>query len=72
MTDTKLLEQAIKASGRSKTFLAEKIGLSLGGFRNCAVNKAEFKASQIQKLCELLDITDPAQKEAIFFAHAGD
>ena len=72
MTDTKLLEQAIKASGRTKTFLAEKIGLSLAGFRNCTVNKAEFKASQIQALCVLLDISDPAQKEAIFFARVGD
>ena len=72
MTDTKLLEQAIKASGRTKTYLAEKIGLSLAGFRNCAVNKAEFKASQIQALCVLLDIKDPAQKEAIFFAQLGD
>lgn len=71
MTDTKLLEQRIAASGKKKMYLAEKVGLSYAGFRNCVTNKAEFRASQIDILCEELGITSLREKEAIFFAKLG-
>lgn len=71
MTNTELLEKAIKSSGLKKIFLAEKIGLSAAGFCNCLNNRAEFKASQINTLCDLLGIVDLAEKEAIFFADFG-
>ena len=67
MTNKELLEKAIKDSGLKKVFLAEKIGLSSAGFCNCLNNRAEFKASQINTLCDLLGIVDLADKEAIFF-----
>lgn len=68
MTDTKLLEKKIQGSGKKKGYLAGKVGLSLGGFYNCCNNKAEFKASQIDILCEELSITDLHERHAIFFA----
>lgn len=68
MTNTELLEAKIAQSGLKKTFLAEKIGLSLAGFRNCCINKAEFKTGQIQILCDELKIASLREKEAIFFA----
>lgn len=71
MTNTELLEQKIAESGLKKIYLAEKIGLSLAGFRNCCINKAEFKASQIQTLCDELRIVDLKEKQAIFFAPNG-
>lgn len=71
MTNTELLEKAIKESGLKKGFLAEKIGLSAAGFCNCLNNRAEFRASQINALCDLLGIVDLAEKEAIFFADFG-
>lgn len=71
MTNTALLEQAIKKKGLKKKYLAERVGLTPAGFRNCVKNKAEFKASQIAILCEELDIVEPEQKEAIFFAGCG-
>ena len=70
MTNTELLEAKIAQSGLKKTFLAEKVGLSLAGFRNCCINKAEFKTSQILILCDELKITNLREKEAIFFAQA--
>lgn len=70
MTDKKLLEEAIKKSGYKKGFIAEKIGLTRAGFRNCINNEAEFKASQIQTLCDMLGL-DNEQKNAIFFANDG-
>ncbi len=71
MTDTKLLEEKIAASGKKKIYLAEKVGLSLNGFRNCCTNKAEFKASQIQILCDELGITSLKERQSIFFAPYG-
>lgn len=71
MTNKELLEQAIRDSGLKKVFLAEKIGLTPAGFYNCLNNRAEFKASQINTLCDLLGITDLSTKEAIFFASGG-
>ena len=68
MTNTELLEDKITKSGLKKTYLADKVGLSLAGFRNCCINKAEFKASQIQILCDELKITSLMEKQSIFFA----
>lgn len=70
MTDTKKLQLAIKDSGYKKCFIAKKIGLTPAGLSNCINNRAEFKASQINALCELLDIK-PDQRESIFFARNG-
>lgn len=71
MNNTQLLEQKIAESGKKKNFLAEKVGLSYAGFRNCVINKAEFKASQIDILCAELGITSLKEKQAIFFAVSG-
>lgn len=68
MTHTELLEQRISESGKKKGFLAEKVGLSRAGFRNCMTNRAEFTASQIDILCEELNITSLKDRFAIFFA----
>lgn len=71
MTNTVLLEEKIRESGKKCKYLAEKIGLSYAGFRNCVTNKAEFKAKQIDSLCSELNITTLKEKEAIFFAKVG-
>ena len=71
MTDTEKLEIKIKDSGLKKIYLAEKIGLSLAGFKNCCTNKAEFKASQIEILCDELKIQSLEEKQAIFFKRVG-
>lgn len=71
MTNTKLLEDAIQDSGLKKAYLAKKIGLTPAGFRNCVANRAEFKASQINILCDVLGIDDLERKEAIFFNEFG-
>lgn len=71
MTDTVLLEAAIKESGKKKGYLAEKCGLSYAGFRNCVTNRAEFKQSHIDILCEELNISSATRRMAIFFAKRG-
>ena len=71
MTNTELLEMKIKESGKKKSYLAQKVGLTRAGFRNCCINKSEFRTSQVQILCEELGITSLKEKQAIFFANVG-
>lgn len=71
MTDTDKLEKLIQNSGKKKTYLAKKCNLSDQGFRNCCTNKAEFKASQIEILCDELGISDLQEKNDIFFVTHG-
>ena len=71
MTNTRLLEEVIRKSGIKKGHLAEKIGVSRATFSALLRNEAEFKASQIRVICEVLGINDPAEMEAIFFAPSG-
>lgn len=68
MTNLKLLEEKIKASGLKKAYIADKIGVSASTFSALMNNRAEFKASQISAICKILDIQDNAEIRAIFFA----
>ena len=68
MTNTSLLEQYIEKSGYKKAFIAEQLGLTAYGFMLKVNNKSEFKASEMQILCQLLKIS-AKDKEAIFFAN---
>ena len=71
MTNTELLEDKIKKSGKKISHLAEKCSLSYAGFRNCVTNKAEFKVSHVEILCRELEITSLKERQAIFFAAVG-
>lgn len=67
MTNTAMLEDYIKKSGYKKAFLADAIGNSRQGFALKCNNKSEFRASEIDTLCKLLNIT-VKDRMAIFFA----
>lgn len=67
MTNIELLEKKIQQSGLKKGYIAEKLGVSRATFCALLSNKAEFKASQIRVLCDLLDIQDDTMVRAIFF-----
>ena len=68
MTNLELLEEKIKQSGKKKSYLAKKVGLTPAGFRNCCLNKSEFRTGQVQILCEELNIDSLEERQAIFFA----
>jgi methylaspartate ammonia-lyase len=68
MTNVALLDEKIKASGKKKSHLAAKLGLSRAGFRNLCLGKSEFRTGQVQILCEELNIEDADEKLTIFFA----
>ena len=67
MTNTPLLEEYIKKSGYKKSHIVSVLGLSRYGFTLKCNNKAEFKASEIDTLCKLLNIS-VNDRMAIFFA----
>lgn len=72
MTNSELLKQKIAGSGLKLSFIAEKIGISLNGLKNKVEGRNEFKQNEIIKFCELLNIRDLDEKEAIFFAEKVD
>ena len=67
MTNKDLLERYIESSGYKKSFIAKKLGITSYGFLLKVNNKSEFKATEIEILCTLLNI-DVADRMAIFFA----
>lgn len=58
MTDTYELEKVIRKNGLTKRQCASELGLSEQSFLLKLNNKNEFKASEINKLCEILHLPD--------------
>ena len=67
MVNTQMLEGVIKASGLRKTYLADKLGISIQSLRLKCDNKSEFKTNEVATLCSELGITRLTDKEKIFF-----
>lgn len=67
MVDTQMLESIISDSGKKRTYLAEKIGISVQSLKLKINNKSDFKLSEVSDLCQELGITKLADKEKIFF-----
>lgn len=68
MTNSELLKLKIKESGLKLGFIVEKLNTSYAWFNKKLENKKDFNAAEIQMLCEILGITDLAEKDRIFFA----
>lgn len=67
MTDEILLRKKIKEKGFKINFIANELGLSSYGFLLKIQNKSEFKTSEVNRLCEILEINSLEEKEDIFF-----
>ena len=68
MTNTALLEKAIRKSGLTKSTIAKEIGLTEKTLERRISGKSGFKASEINTLCNLLNLETPAEATEIFFA----
>lgn len=68
MTNTDLLKLKIKESGLKIGFIVEKLGTSYAWFNKKLENQKDFNAFEIQTLCDILEISDLAEKDRIFFA----
>lgn len=68
MTNSELLEKAIRESGVKRIALLKATGIkAYSTLRDKIWNRTEFTASEIQVLCEILRLTTE-QREEIFFA----
>ena len=72
MTNTEKLNQRIDASGYKRSYIAKTMGVTTRALSMKIRNITEFKASEINALCQLLGIVDPVEMEAIFFASEVD
>lgn len=70
MTDTAKLKKAIADNGLKMDHLAQQLGISRATLYNYVNNRAEFRASHIEALSNILKLT-PDQRMAIFFARSG-
>lgn len=68
MVNTLYLDEMIKKSGKSKTFLSSKIGCSRQYFHMKCRNEAPFTLCEADILCSELGITKLTDKEKIFFS----
>lgn len=67
MTNWNLLYAKMKEKGFSERTLSIAVGRSHSWLHNIRKRNAEFKANDVQKLCELLNFEESQRKE-IFFA----
>lgn len=65
-TNSNKLKAKIIEEGFTQTQIAKKLGISFQSLCYKINNRIEFKASEIQKLCELLSIKD---KDSYFFCN---
>lgn len=68
MTDTAKLNKRIEDSGLKKSYIAKVLGVADSTLSRKIANMQEFKASEIDTLCNILNIETLEEKEAIFFA----
>lgn len=67
MIDTQMLEDEIIKSGKKKTYLAEKLGITIQSLKQKINNKSDFKTNEVLILCQELNISKLSDKEKIFF-----
>ena len=67
MVDTQLLEDARLKTGKTKTYLADKLNISIQSLRLKSINKYSFTSDEVAVLCDELGITKLSDKERIFF-----
>lgn len=72
MTNTKLLLARIEESGYKQSYIAKQLGLSVVSLRSKIENKKEFKASEINTLCKLLNIATLRDRDRIFFTRLAE
>lgn len=67
MTNSKLLKEKISQSGYKMKYIANRLEISYYSLAKKIDNITEFKASEIQAICNLLQLSRE-EREIIFFA----
>lgn len=66
--DLEALNEKIDESGKSKVYLAKKLGITTQGFYNKLNGKNDFTRKEVEILCDELPIETLREKENIFFS----
>lgn len=66
MTNTVLFRETVAKSGMKYKHLAQSIGITPFGLQKKIDNRSEFKASEIYKLSDVLNLSE-FDRNAIFF-----
>ena len=66
MTNIALLRQKISDSGLKTQYIADKLGLHRVSLSMKINGHRQFNQYEISKLCDVLNITDPAEMQLIF------
>ena len=69
MTDSTILKKVIQKKGQK--IIAKNLGISPSLLEKKIENRADFKASEIEGISGLLELS-PKQRERIFFARSVD
>lgn len=72
MTNTLLLEMAIRRAKLTKKEVAKRLGLTFTGLHRKINNVTEFKASEINQLYKMLNLSSLEEQQQIFFANLVD
>lgn len=68
MTDTVLLKKKIEESGLRLDYIYESLDISRASLHNKMSGKTEFTLKEVQRLCDILNITSLREKDKIFFS----
>lgn len=71
MLNTQLLNEIIIKSGYKKNYIAQKLNLTAYGLALKIAGENEFKASEIYKISELLNLSNQ-ERDLIFFNNFGE
>ena len=66
LTNTNLLKAEYTAKGYTQRSFCKKIGMALNTFNLKLNNRAVFDTTEVERICEALEITDSEQKCRIF------
>lgn len=66
MTDTVYLEGIIRRSGLKKGYIANQLGITRHALVKKISNETEFKASEIEKMSEILRVKNLEERHRIF------
>lgn len=66
MVDTLYLESLITQAGVKKTYLAEKLGITIQTLRRKITGESDFTTKEADIICNELGVTKLSEKEKIF------
>lgn len=72
MTNTALLKEIIKSKGLKYKYIANKMGITYMSLNKKINNITEFTVPEVDRICEILGISNADEIREIFFKRQGD